>query len=229
MGWHFLLQGIFPTQGLNQHLLHLLHWHADSLPLCHLGSPCHSTIYRKSSWSCPSCCLSNLGHGYLRDINNTRNNGGLLEGQGSSSRSVWELQCLDHKFLFPKFLLALNMYGSTLNLSPEQPEFFNELDFQLALEDCCCSVAQLCPTLCDPMNCSIRGSPVLHHLPELAQTHVCWVVDTIQPSRPQSSPSPPALSLSQHQGFFQWKGEIFLLLYICWMLGSCRVCHLQVK
>ena len=42
------------------------------------------------------------------------------------------------------------MYGATLNLSPEQPEFLHELDFKLALEDWCCSVAQLCPTLCDP-------------------------------------------------------------------------------
>ena len=39
MGCHFLLQGIFPTQASNQHLLHLLHWQEDYLPLCHLGSP----------------------------------------------------------------------------------------------------------------------------------------------------------------------------------------------
>ena len=47
---------------------------------------------------------------------------------------------------------------------------------------CCCSVAQSCPTLCDPMDCSTPGFPVLHHLPELAQTHVHWVGDAIQPS-----------------------------------------------
>ena len=69
---------------------------------------------------------------------------------------------------------------------------------------CCCSVAQLCPTLCDLMDCSTPGFPVLHHLPELAQTHVHWVGDGIQPSHPLSSPSPPAFNLSQHQGFFQW-------------------------
>ena len=49
---------------------------------------------------------------------------------------------------------------------------------------CCCSVAQLCLTLCNPMDCSMPGFPVLHHLPELAQTHVHWVGDAIQPSHP---------------------------------------------
>ena len=47
-----------------------------------------------------------------------------------------------------------------------------------------CSVAQSCPTLCDPMVCSMPGFPVLHHLPELAQTHIHWVNDAIQPSHP---------------------------------------------
>jgi len=67
----------------------------------------------------------------------------------------------------------------------------------------CCSVTRLCSTLCDPMDCSTPGFPVLHHLPELAQTHVHWVGDAIQPSHPLSSPS-PAFNLSQHQGLFQW-------------------------
>jgi len=66
----------------------------------------------------------------------------------------------------------------------------------------CCSVTQLCPTLCDPMDCSTLGFPVLHHLPEFAQTHVHWVVDAIQPSRPLSSPSPLTFNLSQNQGLF---------------------------
>ena len=63
------------------------------------------------------------------------------------------------------------------------------------------SVAQSCQTLCDPMDCITPGFPVHHQLPELAQTHVHWVSDAIQPSHPLSSPSPPAFSLSQHQGF----------------------------
>ena len=54
------------------------------------------------------------------------------------------------------------------------------------------SVAQSCPTLCDPMNCSTPGLPVHHQLPEFTQTHVHRVGDAIQPSHPLSSPSPPA-------------------------------------
>ena len=65
------------------------------------------------------------------------------------------------------------------------------------------SVTQSCRTLCDPMNCSTPGFPVLHYLPELAQTHVHQIGDVIQPSCPLSSPSPPAFNLSQHQGLFQ--------------------------
>ena len=62
------------------------------------------------------------------------------------------------------------------------------------------SVAQLCLTLCDPRGCSMSGFPVHHQLPELAQTHVHWVGNTIQPSHPLLSPSPPTFNLSQHQG-----------------------------
>ena len=58
-------------------------------------------------------------------------------------------------------------------------------------------------TLCDPMDCSTLGFPVLHHLPEFAQTYVHWVCDAIQPSHPLSSPS-PALNMSQHESLFQW-------------------------
>ena len=65
------------------------------------------------------------------------------------------------------------------------------------------SVAQSCPALCDPMNCSTPGLPVHHQLPEFTQTHVCRVSDAIQPSPPLSSPSPPAPNPSQHQSLFQ--------------------------
>ena len=68
----------------------------------------------------------------------------------------------------------------------------------------CCSVTKSCPTLCDPMDCSLTGFPVLHYLLEFAETHAHWVSDAIQPSHPLSSLSPPALSLSQYQGLFQW-------------------------
>ena len=67
---------------------------------------------------------------------------------------------------------------------------------------CWCSVAQSCPALCEPMNCSMPGTPILHYLLEFVQTHVHWVSDVIQPSHPLSSPSPPAFSFSQHQSLF---------------------------
>ena len=63
------------------------------------------------------------------------------------------------------------------------------------------SIAQSCPTLCDPMDCTTPGLPVHHHLLEFTQTHVLWAGDAIQPSHPLSSPSPPAFNLSQHQSF----------------------------
>ena len=65
------------------------------------------------------------------------------------------------------------------------------------------SVAQLCPTLCDPMNRSTPGFPVHRQLPEFTQTHVHRVGDAIQPSHPLSSPSLPAPNPSQHQGLLQ--------------------------
>ena len=79
------------------------------------------------------------------------------------------------------------------------------------------SVAQSCPTLCDPMDCSTPGFPVHHQLPELAQTHVHRVGDAIQPSHLLSSPSPPAFNLSQHQGLFQW---ISSLHQVGWSIGA---------
>ena len=66
------------------------------------------------------------------------------------------------------------------------------------------SATQSCPTLWDPMDCITPGLPVHHQLLELAQTHVHWVGDAIQPSHPLSSPSPPTFNLCQDQGLFKW-------------------------
>ena len=74
----------------------------------------------------------------------------------------------------------------------------------LNINICCCSVAHLRPTHCNPMDCSMPAFPVLYHLPEFAQTHVHWVDDTIQLSHPLSPPSPPAPNPTQHRGLFQW-------------------------
>ena len=83
--------------------------------------------------------------------------------------------------------------SNTQNTVPRYPE--SSVQFS--------SVAQSCPTLCDPKNRSMPGLPVHHQLPESTQTHVHWVSDAIQPSHPLSSSSPPALNLSQHQGVFR--------------------------
>ena len=70
----------------------------------------------------------------------------------------------------------------------------------------CCYylVAKSCLILCNSTDYIMPGFPVLHYLLEFAQTHVCWIDDTIQPFYPLLPPSPPALNLSQHQGPFQW-------------------------
>ena len=73
------------------------------------------------------------------------------------------------------------------------------------------SIAQLCPTLCNPMDCSTPGFPVHHHLLELTQTHDHWVRDAIQPSHPISSPSPHSFNLSQH-----WVFSNEMSLHIRW-------------
>ena len=91
---------------------------------------------------------------------------------------------------------------SALVLTPCTPQhapilFFFLSNFQFS------SVAQSCPTLCDPMNRSTPGLPVHHQLLEFTQTHVHRVSDAIQPSHPRSSGSPPAPNPSQHQSLFQ--------------------------
>ena len=65
------------------------------------------------------------------------------------------------------------------------------------------SVAQLCPALCHPIDCSTPGLLVHHQLLEFSQTHVHHIGDAIQPSHPLSSPSAPTFNLSQHQGLFK--------------------------
>ena len=68
----------------------------------------------------------------------------------------------------------------------------------------CCSFSQSCPTLCNPVDSSMPGFPVIHHLLEFAETHIHWVGDAIQPSHPLLPSSPLAFNLSQNQGLFHW-------------------------
>ena len=90
------------------------------------------------------------------------------------------------------FCFLLGCYEKLLNVGFQQSSTW-------APGPCCCSVAKSCPALCDFIDCSTPGLPVLHCLLEFAQTHVHWVSDAIQPSHMLASPYPPAFSLSQHQ------------------------------
>ena len=84
--------------------------------------------------------------------------------------------------------------------------FRDRSSWVLLFLDLICSVQFSCSVLspCDPMNCSMSGFPVHHQFLEFIQTHVHWVGDATEPSHPLSSPSPPALNLSHHQGLFKW-------------------------
>ena len=89
------------------------------------------------------------------------------------------------------------------------------------------SVAQLCPILCDPMDCSTPGFPSHHQLSEFTQTHVHSFGDAIQPSHPLSSPSPPALNLSQHQGLFKWVNSSHQVAKVVYALGNRKFLFVQ--
>jgi len=106
-----------------------------------------------------------------------------------SAKTRLEADCGSvHQLLIAKFRLKLKKVGKTTDHS-------GSVQFS--------SVAQLCPTLCNPMNHSTPGLPVHHQLPEFTQTHVHRVSDAIQPSHPLWSPSPLAPNPSQHQSLFQ--------------------------
>ena len=137
------------------------------------------------------------------------------------------LKLLLSKILFSHFVEEPNYWS--VEFQPRNSNSWTFLNFSilpffllylcLILKDCLClccckqlvpshyvthqfsSVAQLCPTLWDPMNHGMPGLPVHHQLPEFTQTHVHWACDAIQPSHPLTSPFLPAFSPFQHQGF----------------------------
>ena len=90
------------------------------------------------------------------------------------------------------------VYPAQLNSSHVCWKIDTEIDTEIS------SVAQSCPSLCNPMDCSTPGLPVHHQLLEFTQTHVHWVGDAIQLFHPLLSLSPPAFNLSQHQSLFKW-------------------------
>ena len=111
--------------------------------------------------------------------------------------SQWEDLWIKSFWHFVNVLRSPLIPKPPLHAPAQPPPMFWQENFQFS------SVAQSCPTLCDPMNRSTRGLPVHHQLPEFTQTHIHRVSDAIKPSHPLSSPS-PALNLSQHQGLFKW-------------------------
>ena len=105
-----------------------------------------------------------------------------------------------------KFFLELNLILKTIDVDGQGEVFILYWGFLIHIQFS--SVAQSCPTLCDPMDYSTPGLPVRRQLPEFTQTHVHWVGDAILPSHPLLSPSPPAPNPSQHQGLFQWVSSL---------------------
>ena len=200
MACHPLFQGIFPTQGSNLSLLHLLHaggslqlvpWEALSWVDC---VPNYGRLLAKKKWLYfPPCICTSQQYNLESPPIKT-------QSTGTSPVVQWLRLRLPMQGVWVQPLVG--ELGSHMHHSQKAKilkKYCNKFskDFKN-----CCLAAQSRTTLCDPMDCSTSGFPVLHHLLEFAQTHVHWVGDAIQPSHPLSPPSPPALNLSQHQGLF---------------------------
>ena len=108
-----------------------------------------------------------------------------------------------HGILQARLLEWVAMPSSRGSSQPRDPTHISYVSYfgSWVLYPFCCCFAQSCLTLCDPMDGSMPGFPVLHHLPQLVQTHVHWISDAIQTSHPLSSPSPHVFNPSQLQGF----------------------------
>ena len=91
------------------------------------------------------------------------------------------------------------------------------------------SVSQSCPTLCYPMNWGTPGFPIHHQPSELAQTHVHWVGDAIQPSHPLSSPSPPTFNHSLPQSLFKWVSSSHQVAKILGVSASASVFPMNIQ
>ena len=111
--------------------------------------------------------------------------------------------CIRQMVIWPLSRLIWSTYDTKIDHSqPQLNKVFPKFSISLSVQFS--SIAQSCPTLCDPIDCSTPGLLVHHQLPEFTQTHLRRVGDAIQPSHPLSSPSPLAPNPSQHQSLFQW-------------------------
>ena len=145
--------------------------------------------------------------------------------QSSSLEKIWEVEAQISSWNLAYIILQWFTYSKQLLMESQSRDtgfmicsiqlikkrylycFFcssSPFTFMLLCYYWCCSFAQLRPTLCSPMDCSMPGLPVPHHIPEFVQVHVHCISDAIQPSHPLVPSSPPALDLSQHWGLFQW-------------------------
>ena len=134
----------------------------------------------------------------LFSLPNPNTTEGAESHRGEFSARSTSLWCLHETYVFG-FLSGIWLQVEVLSLYYWETSI---LSIRLSVQFS--SVAQSCLTLCNPMNHSMPGLPVHHQLPESTQNHVHWVSDAIQLSHPLSSPSSPALNLSQHQGLFKW-------------------------
>ena len=153
-----------------------------------LLSPCLFNLYGEHIMR--NARLDELQAGTKIDKRNT-NNFRYVDDTTLMTESEEELKSLLMRVKEESERVGLKLNIKTMKIMASSPIQFS-------------SVAQSCPTLCDPMNRSMPSLPVHHQLPEFTQTHIHWASDAIQPSHPLSSPSPPAPSPSQHKSRFQW-------------------------
>ena len=215
MGCHFLLQGILLTQGSNLCLLHLFTAVLFTI----------ARTRKQHRHLTTNECMRKLWYIYTLEyysvIKRNASESVLMRWMSLEPIMQSEVSQKDkHKYCIWTYIYMESRKMVLMNLSARQQwrcrqrrdlstqwgkERVGQIE-RVALKHMhsvqFSSVAQSCPTLCDPMNRSTPGLPVHHQLPEFTQTHAHWVSDAIQPSHPLSSPSPPAPNPSQHQGLF---------------------------
>ena len=185
VGYHALLQWIFPTQGSNLHLLHLLRWQASPLLLVPPGKPIRS-INQRLLISFITTLLSETSPQWVSI-------------SLPSSSVLIRILCETQRQASYRLKTTYYWVGqSSFRLSITSSRKIQTIILASVVQ----SLSRV--RLCNSIDCSTADFPVLHHLPEFAQTCVHWVHDAIQPSHPLLPLSSFAFNLSQHQGLFQW-------------------------
>ena len=152
------------------------------------------------------------------------------------------VQSLSHVWLFVTPMTETHQASLSFTCLPELLRFISIESVMLSNYLILCQPLLLLPsispsirvfsnesTLCNPMNCSMSGFPVLHYLPKSAQTHVHWVDDAIQQSHPLSPASPPALNLYWHQGLSQWVSSLNQVAKSIGALASASILPMNIQ